>query len=26
LKIDTEKCVKCGTCIGTCRFKAIEKR
>ncbi|MCR4562785.1 MAG: NADH-quinone oxidoreductase subunit NuoF [Bacilli bacterium] len=24
--IDVEKCVKCGTCIATCRFGAIEKR
>ena len=24
--IDTEKCVKCGACVGTCKFKAISKQ
>ena len=24
--IDTEKCIKCGVCMDTCKFKAIEKR
>ena len=26
MKIDPVQCVKCGTCISACRFKAIEKR
>ena len=25
-KIDSEKCIKCGLCIGKCPFKAIEKK
>ena len=24
-EIDASKCVKCGACIGTCKFKAIVK-
>jgi len=24
-KIDPEKCIKCGTCINKCPFKAISK-
>ena len=24
--IDAEKCVKCGACVGTCKFKAISKQ
>ncbi len=26
LKIDKDKCIKCGACIGTCKFKAIIKK
>ena len=26
LAIDPEKCVKCGACIATCKFKAIVKK
>jgi len=25
-KIDTDKCVKCGTCIDKCKFGAIYKK
>ena len=26
LTIDTQKCVKCGACIATCKFGAISKQ
>ena len=25
-EIDPEKCVKCGACMGVCKFKAISKK
>ena len=25
-EIDTAKCVKCGACVATCKFKAIVKQ
>ncbi len=24
--IDTSKCIKCGACLNSCRFKAVERR
>ena len=24
--VDQEKCIKCGMCIASCKFKAIEKK